>query len=154
MKRLSVRTDIAVVSAAVILFLSFCITGCGRNTMDLRKPMYTITEPECREGNVYFDFYNRAKSAVTVMEMRMNIYDKKDGKPVSQAQGTIVSESRIKIAAGEKRNICIPLNNYLAVAKGQGFIIDQFYISRINYENGKVWKDEFGIYAVSGKEAQ
>lgn len=137
----------------------FC--SCSQNLMDIRKSEFSISEPEyrtsaqdprCAVGGVYFTFYNRADCSVTYLETRMNVYDRKTGKNAFTGQGTITSSSEVKIKSREKRELCIPLDDYITVVSSSGYIIDQFYVSCIEYEDGRIWKDEFGVYATGGGE--
>lgn len=144
----------AFVQALFLLVMIF--TGCAQNQIDIRKPEFAVSVPEYRSGSedssggVYFDFYNRSGCAVTFIETRMNVYDKKTGKNAFTGQGTIKSGCDIKIKAGEKKELCVCLDEYITVQSEEGYLIDQFYISRIDYEDGRVWKDEWGLYACGG----
>lgn len=142
------------VNAVLILFL-LLIISCSLPQDKL--PLFTISEPvykssaedsTCKTGGVYFDFYNKADSTVTFMEIRMNIFDPVSGKMAFTGTGTIVTRQAVSIAAGEIKHLCINLDSYITVSKESGYYIDQFYISRLEYSDGQVWKDYLGVYAV------
>lgn len=147
----------------VLIFLSFVflLFSCSENTVDITQPLFAVTLPEyrsasqddrCKLGGVYFDLYNKADCSIVYMETRMNVFDRKSGKAAFTGYGTIISESREVIAGGEVRNMCIPLDDYITVVSEEGYIIDQFYVSRIEYEDGREWKDELGLYAGKSME--
>ena len=55
------------------------------------------------------------------------------------------------IKKGETKQMCVPLDDYITIEAEEGYLIDQFYINYIEYEDGRIWKDEFGLYAAGGK---
>ena len=86
------------------------------------------------------------------IEARMNVYDRETGGNALTGLGTVIADISDRIKKGEKKEICIPLDEYITVSKESGYYIDQFYISWIEYEDGKYWNDELGLYAVKGRE--
>lgn len=144
-----------------LLVITVLLTACSKDAVDLRNPLFSITQPEYRSsedddrsktGGVYFDFYNRADCSVIYIEVRMNVYDKETGGNALTGLGTVTADVSVRIKKGEKKEICIPLDEYITVVKESGYYIDQFYISWIEYEDGKYWNDELGLYAVKGRE--
>ncbi len=142
-----------------ILVLVFVLAGCT-SSLDIRQPLFTISEPvymsheensACAFGGVYFDFYNKSASDVVYLETRMNVYDGESGKAAFAGQGTIITGSECLVESGLGHNFCISLDPYISRITETGYIIDQFYISRVDYSDGKVWKDEFGLYAITGR---
>lgn len=145
------------VNFVFILFL-FLIISCSLPQDKL--PLFTISEPvykssledsSCKTGGVYFDFYNKAQSEVVFMEIRMNVYDKKSGQMAFIGTGTIISSYDVSVSPGETKSLCVSLDPYITVRAEEGYYIDQFYISRIKYSDGRVWSDNLGVYAASGR---
>lgn len=146
---------------SICVLILFVMAGCAENTVDVRTPLFSVTKPvyksnseddRCALGGVYFDFYNKADCCVTYIEIRMNVYDKKTGKAAFTGYGTIKSEISVVIKSGEIHQMCIPLDQYITVVSKDGYLIDRFYVSRIEYEDGKVWLDELGLYSSDSKE--
>jgi len=54
------------------------------------------------------------------------------------------------LAPGEKKEICISLDQYIYIAPTEPYLIDFFYISEICYIDGTAWKDPYGKYRVRG----
>ena len=142
-----------VIAAVFILFVSCSHTQTLRPEFTVSTPVYKSSQEDssCKTGGVYFDFYNRSKSKVCFMEIRMNVYDKKTGLMAFIGTGTIVSAYSVSIAAGETKKLCVSLDPYITVRNEEGYYIDQFYISRIKYADGHEWKDSLGVYTVSGR---
>ena len=142
------------------IIFSFLFLSCSNEQIDICNPLFAISVPEfkdsssdnrCKLGGVYFDFYNKAECSVAYLEVRMNVYDGNTGKIAFTGQGTLIEDQIIWIKSGEKKNVCIPLDKYITVIPKEGYFIDQFYVSWIEYEDGRYWSDEYGVYAVSGK---
>lgn len=141
--------------------ISLFFAGCTQNISDLTSPQFAISQPvyksneennHCQIGGVYFDFYNKAEVCVTHLEIRMNVYDRGTGKNAFTGCGSIISQNDLIIKSGEKRQLCVSLDKYITVVSRNGYFIDQFYVSLIEYEDGRVWKDSFGLYATSSGE--
>ena len=141
------------------VFIALTISCNNGNTLDLTKPLYSVTKPvykstredsACHIGGVYFELYNKAASDIVKIETRMNVYDKKERKLLCGK--TIITKSSISIPSSSSQKLCISLDEYITGFGDEGFYIDQFYVSLIEYSDGRVWKDDLGIYAVSGGE--
>ena len=137
------------------------ISSCAKNTVDITRPMFAVSAPaykdsktdsRCVIGGVYFDFYNRADCSVIYLETRMNVYDRGTQKNAFAGYGTLENGSSLVIKSGEKKQLCVSLDDYITAVSKEGYCIDQFYISRIEYEDGRVWIDNFGLYALSSGE--
>ncbi len=134
----------------IILILNSCILAEEKGPpFAFSYPVYKAGQQEnaCLLGAVYFDFYNKAKVPVVQMEIRMNVYDKSSKKNAFSGAGTIISKAEVNIEAGEKRNLCISLDDYILTASDRELLIDNFYISRLSYKDESDWKDYFGIYS-------
>ena len=161
LKKSFVKNKRLFISACAVFLYGFvilCASSCSENQkrISITSPLFSVTRPEyksnteddrCKIGGVYFDFYNKADSAVVFMQVRMNVYENRGGNQAFLGQGTIVSDSEIVIEIGETKQMCIPLDEYITVVPKGKYFIDQFYVSRLEYEDGSVWKDEFGLYA-------
>lgn len=148
-------------SINIKIFLIFTITflsGCYLT--NTQNPQFVISKPELRKDvqesdstllGVFFDVYNKSECSITYIEVRMNIYNKETRKSAFNNTGTIISEMNCSIPAGNKINLCIPLDNYITTIPAAGLLIDQFYISKIKFSDGSIWKDLFGINAISSE---
>lgn len=146
----------------VLIFfpLVFLLSNCSENTVDITNPLFAVTSPEyrpasqdnrCKLGGVYFDLYNKADCSIVYMETRMNVFDRKSGKSAFTGYGTIETASEVIIKKRETKQMCVPLDDYITIEAEEGYLIDQFYINYIEYEDGRIWKDDFGLYAAGGK---
>lgn len=147
--------------ALFCVFVMMLFAGCQVNPVENNSSVFSFSEPvyksneedsHCAIGGVYFDFYNKADCKVIYIEVKMNVYDKKTRKPAFTGYGTITCGNEIIIKSEEKRQICIPLDDYISVVSKSGYLIDQFYVSRVELEDGRVFCDLFGLNAVSSGE--
>ena len=145
----------------ILLSIFYIILSCNENLVKITEPLFSVSEPEyrsneederCLLGGVYFDFYNKAGCNVVFIEIRMNVYDKTTGTSAFTGYGTIISENEVVVSSNEKRELCVPLDDYITVISQSGYFIDQFYVSKIEYEDGRQWSDDLGLYAISSRE--
>ena len=45
-------------------------------------------------------------------------------------------------------NARFSLDDYISEASDEGYLIDFLYVSKIEYEDGEVWEDPYGVYAM------
>ena len=144
------------VKISIVSFLLLIAAGCTQESRNLLEPEFTVSAPvyksaaeddRCMTGGVYFDFYNRAETDVVALEVRMNVYEADTGKSAFLQGAQITSESEVYIGTGERRNMCISLDSYITSAPKAPYVIDQFYVRRIEYADGSVWRDDAGLYA-------
>lgn len=151
-------------SSVTISVFCFFLTGilCSCNSFgslnstpdfSISKPVYKVGKVDkcCELAGVFFDFYNKSGSTVTYIEIKMNVFDKATKKNAFIGIGTISSRMNCSIGSGVTRNLCIPLDEYITVIPDSELLIDQFYISTVQFANGAVWNDFAGIYATSSE---
>ena len=107
------------------------------------------SECELPEG-IYFDFCNKSDKKVLFIQIKLNVYDKRTGNAAFAGTGTITCNFDGTILSGETKEFCIPLNTYIPVSTEMDLFIDSFFISRVMYSDGSIWRDFFGTYAISG----
>ena len=138
----------------LILLLIFSTFSCNFNSGFY--PKFSISVPSykagahdnaCILGGVFFDFYNKAGVEVSSIEVRMNVYDKKNNQPAFPGIGTITAKIKQPVSGFQKKSFCISLDEYITVASD--LMVDHFYVSRVNYKDGSEWKDYFGFYSQS-----
>lgn len=150
----------SVVISIVCIFFTGILCNCnGFNSLNsipefsISKPVYKAGKVDkcCELAGVFFDFYNKSGSTVNYIEIKMNIYDKSTKKNAFIGVGTIISEMNCSIGSGVKKSLCIPLDEYITVIPNSELLIDQFYISTVQFADGKVWNDFLGTYATSSE---
>ncbi|AEE16750.1 hypothetical protein [Treponema brennaborense] len=140
------------VKYGVPVFLIILIAaGCK---MDASAP-YVISKPVCKIGaqdgicrfaGVFFDFYNASAKTVSAIEIHCMIYADSGGKNPFIGSNSIRSRFERPIAPQELKNLCAVLDAYITVIPEKPYIVDQFFIAKIEYTDGSTWTDTFGIY--------
>ena len=142
---------------AAAVFLSSCLSqlwDAGTPPYAITKPVYRIAGPDdvCTIGGVFFDFYNKSEKEVVFIETCMNVFDSKTGNLAFPGAGGMRSGSSCNIDKTQKKNLCIPLDEYLYQIDSTSRYVDNFFISKIEYSDGSIWQDKLGIYSNSFKE--
>ena len=142
--------------AAALLFAS-----CPAQLWDAGIPPYAVTTPVykiagpddlCTLGGIFFDFYNKSEKEVIFIETCMNVFDTQTGELAFSGAGQLTSISSCKIEKTQKKNLCISLDEYLYKLETNSLCVDNFFISKIEYNDGTSWQDKFGVYANTYKE--
>jgi len=150
----------SVVISIVCIFFTGILYSCnGFNSMNsipefsISKPVYKAGKIDkcCELAGVFFDFYNKSSSTVNYIEIKMNVFDKATKKNAFIGVGTITAEMSCSIGSGDTKNLCIPLDEYMTVIPDSDLLVDQFYISTVQFSDGTSWNDFAGIYATSSE---
>ncbi|MBO4532673.1 MAG: hypothetical protein J5726_03140 [Treponema sp.] len=119
--------------------------GCKNVTFEL--PKFSVTAPVCRGQEVVFDFYNSATVEIQKIQIKMNVFDKKTGGPAFKNIVAVECSFDCSILPSQSQQFYASLAEYLQDTQAVEFLIDNFYISRVSYSDGKEWKDDFGLYS-------
>ena len=155
LKRLFLLLEISAAAALV--------TGCPSQLWEAESPPYAITTPVyriagpddlCTLGGVFLDFYNKSEKEVVFIETCMNVFNRKTGELAFEGAGGMLSESICLLQSHERKSLCIPLDEFIWQLDSPSFIVDNFFITRIEYSDGTTWQDKVGVYTSKyGEEA-
>lgn len=123
--------------------LGGCISFCS---------VYSVEKGErCCDGVdgsgslVYdFSFFNASEKTVEEFSVVLSLFDS-NGEPALSSD-FITADFVAAVPPGENRFFEIDLRPFLAADEDEIYMTDYFYVSFIRYDDGSVWKDEFGIY--------
>jgi hypothetical protein len=54
----------------------------------------------------------------------------------------------IFISPSENKEVVLSLDRFIHIAPTEPYLIDFFYISRIEYSDGSIWADKHGVYGI------
>lgn len=154
---MSKKCIILIIFSSLIILFSSCYLSQVENT----PPEYSISQPDfkngvteycCELGGVSFDFYNKSEKSIIYLEVKMNIYDSSTKENAFIGVGTITSSIDCHISFREKKNFFISLDKYITVIPNNELYIDQFYVSKIIYDDGSEWNDYFGVYVTASEQ--
>ncbi len=138
-----------------IVALILGMTSC----MHMENVPYAVTEPECMIGNrdyehdfagIHFVFYNNTEKIVTGFKCSFIVFDS-TGELNPLIGSNILSLKYTQlINSQDKREIVFSLDPYIQQIPSEPYLVDFFYVSRIEYEDGSVWTDPYGAWMPGG----
>ncbi len=93
-----------------------------------------------------FQFYNQSVKQVKEISVAFFLFDK-DGEPARECSNRINLEIESRIEAGDSLKKCISLDRFMNQFPEETLYVDYLYVSRIEYEDGSLWEDPFGLTA-------
>ena len=138
--------------------LAVLFTSCPSQLWNADAPPYAISKPvyrnagpddTCTIGGVFFDFYNKSEKEIVFIETCMNVYNSKSGELAFSGAGGLTSGAECIVQKLQKKNLCIPLDEYLWQIENTSLCTDNFFIKKIIYADGTIWQDKLGVYSNS-----
>jgi len=143
------------VKSLFFLVVVVSLTACA----DIGSVPYAVTKAECRLGEIenlqrfagiYFTFYNNTDKSVRSFTVSCLVFDSTgEGSPFI-GSNVISSQSSGIIAPNSGQEINISLDKYINQVPIEPYIIDFFYIKKIEYMDGSVWTDPYGLWMQGG----
>ena len=140
------------VKQLTLLLSSFFILSCSAYSQE--------TAPYVINGNFVMedgaldysicgvDFYLLNKSSKEIKKINVVFYlFDKDGEPAYECRSKISGEIEKTIEAGGESNFCMSLDNFMNLVPADPLVVDYLYLAKIEYEDGSLWEDPFGLFA-------
>lgn len=123
--------------------LGGCLSFCS---------VYSVEKGErCSDGVdgggslVYdFSFFNASGKPAEEFSVVLSLFDS-NGEPALSSD-FITADFAASVPPGESRHFEIDLRPFLSADEEEIYMTDYFYVSFIRYNDGSIWKDEFGVY--------
>ena len=134
--------------------LALVLSGCMNNQV---LP-YVVTEPTCRVGKlennydfagIHFTLYNNTDKQIKNFSCTCTIFDS-DGDNPFIGNNCIIAKSNNPINSADNSEVIIKLDPYMNWIPEKPFIIENFYVTKIEYSDGTVWKDSIGAFRQGG----
>ncbi len=143
---------------ALLLFFSLIVTSIT-SCMHTDAVPYAFTEPECKIGRVvnihefagiHFTFYNNSDKSIQNFKFTCLLFDS-TGEQSPLVGSNIISARYLEtIAPNSVKDIVFSLDPYITQIPTDPYIIDFFYVTKIEYNDGSVWEDPYGSFIPSG----
>ena len=95
-------------------------------------------------------FKNFSKETNVDLQKKINIvfylFDQ-DGEPANECRSNISIEFELSIMPQEESRFCLSLDSFMNAIPETPLFIDYLYLAKIEYEDGSVWEDPFGLMA-------
>ncbi len=120
---------------------------------------YAITEPECKIGKVqgvyefagvHFMFYNNSNKTVQNLKFICAVFDSSGEESPFVGSNIISATHKEPVLASDAREITLSLDQYIHQLPLEPYIIDFFYVTKIEYDDGSVWTDPYGAWMPGG----
>ena len=136
----------------VFLFLLVLFSGC--KNFSIESVPYLISGEFVMESGSEnysvcgfdFQFYNQSVKNIKEISVVFFLFDK-DGEPAHECSNRIAFDIEAKIEAGVPFKKCLSLDRFMNQFPEELLYVDYLYVSRIEYEDGSLWEDPFGLTA-------
>jgi hypothetical protein len=139
------------VSLLWFVVLDVLVMSCARPS----SPPYVVTRPVFVTGErsgyyhyagIEFFLLNSSGTAISETTVSFALFDAQTGEnPLAGSNKFSLTILEV-IDPDEKKEIIIPLDDYIYIAPARPYTIDFFYISKIVYADGSLWTDTWGTY--------
>ena len=138
----------SIILAAFLLLFTAC------KLFDLESVPYIISGDFVMEENssdyeicgVDFFLINKTEKEIKKIKLVFFLFDQ-DGEPAYECQSRISLDIDISVMGKEKKSFCLCLDNFLNSIPENYLFVDYLYLAEIEYEDGSVWEDPFGLIA-------
>ena len=153
-------------SCAVILIAALLFLSCENPTWIIADappatpsevPPFVITKPvvEITErinyfkcAGIVFKLLNNGKEPIHRIKVSFMLFDTNTQASPFFGSNMFEITKLDFVAAGENKEICISLDQFIYHAPTEPYLIDFFYIAEIHYIDGIIWQDTYGKYRV------
>ena len=145
------KNRLAVLFPAVLAFLPVCVHAVPA---DERCP-YAVSgtlengtgKDAYRYAGMELRIFNRSDKAVLSCTVVFYVYDENGESPFT-GTNSITADCCQYIDPQKEACVSVSLDGFLSETPAEPYQYDYLYISRIVYEDGSVWEDPYGVYAL------
>ncbi|HAH63202.1 MAG TPA: hypothetical protein DCL73_14025 [Treponema sp.] len=92
-------------------------------------------------------FYNKTGKDIKRITFNFFLYDE-DGNPPFPGNNCITVDCVQAVKAYDTVDFCVSLDEYMVTVPDEPYQTDFLYAGRIEYEDGTVWEDPYGLYVM------
>ena len=136
----------------VLMCLTCLLISCSCYSLD-SVPYVMTGEFVMEEGAADYSIcgvdlylFNKSDKDIKRIYLVFFLFDK-DGEPAMECSNKIYAVIEKEVFAGETENFCMSLDSFMNSVPEDYLIIDYLYLSKIEYEDGTVWEDPYGLIA-------
>lgn len=140
-------------SAAAGFIAALPFSSCSLEPVS--APPYVIGKPVCVIGEktdcylaagIEFDFYNIDSRDISSFSVSAMVYDRDTGENPFIGSNRVTADFSGLLSGNSKASFAVSLDPYMYAVPASPYVIDFFYVTRIEYADGSSWTDENGIY--------
>ena len=135
-----------------LVFIPLCFLNC--KTYSFESVPYVMTGDFVMEDNSSdykicgLDLFmlNKSEKEIAKMNIVFFLFDQ-DGEPAFECQNKISVEVDKCVSSGDTCTFCISLDRFMNAVPEEKLLVDYLYLSKIEYEDGSLWEDPYGLVA-------
>ena len=152
MEKIRNRKSLIMFRSALMLVSLCFFTNC--KTYSLDSIPYVITGDFVMEDNssdysicgVDFFILNKTEKEIKNINVVLFLFDQ-DGEPAYECCNKVSAKIEKSISSGESCTFCMSLDKFMNAIPSDPLIVDYLYLSRIEYQDGSLWEDPYGLVA-------
>jgi hypothetical protein len=138
-----------------ILIIVFSLSSCTGLIQE--SPPFTITTPLCElagysseftHAGISFYFQNKSDKNIDSITVSFMLFDAKTQANPFFGSNLFEIKKFAFISPGENIKIILSLDTFIYITPTEPYLIDFFYISKIEYADGSIWEDKHGTYGI------
>jgi hypothetical protein len=123
--------------------------------MYLEIPPFVISKPVCEltddfpnftHAGISFFFLNQSDKDISNVTASFMLFDARTKTNPFVGTNLFEIQKYVSISPDENKQIVLSLDRVIYVAPIEPYLINNFYISGIEYADGSIWKDKYGVY--------
>lgn len=112
-----------------------------------KKIVMQEDEDICRYAEAVFEFYNNTDKEIESVEIVFFFFD--DQNRPGMFNYKIKTQVPCPVEARHAKAIKVSLDPYIGPDVKDQYKLGLSYLSRINYSDGSVWNDQWGVYGIA-----
>lgn len=153
--RISFRQYFFYYFCILLFFFLSVFTGCQSDSFEpFESVPYVLSGNFVMEENssdysicgVDFSLLNKSEKRIKRVSIVFYLFDQ-DGEPALECQNKVSVQIDKVIEAGEVSSFCMSLDQFMNSIPANNLTVDYLFLSRIEYEDGSLWEDPYGLVA-------
>jgi len=131
------------------LFLNISCVAFPQNSIPYAMSGEFVMEDGCQDYSICgVDVFllNKSNKEIENISIVFFLFDK-DGEPAYECRNKISAKIEQYIAPEESASFCISLDRFMNAIPSEPLLVDYLYLAKIEYEDGSVWEDPYGLAA-------
>ena len=152
MEKIRCRKSLIMLRSALLILSLLILHNC--KTYSLDSIPYVITGEFVMDESasdyslcgVDFFIMNKTEKEIRSFNVVLFLFDQ-DGEPAYECSSKISADIEKSISSGESTSFCMSLDKFMNTIPSDPLIVDYLYLSKIEYQDGSVWEDPYGMAA-------
>ena len=152
MERIICRKQLMLLRTVLLMTVISFLINC--KTYSLDSVPYVITGDFVMEENssdysicgIDFFLMNKTEKEIRSFNVVLYLFDQ-DGEPAYECNSKISADIEKSISSGDSASFCMSLDKFMNSIPSDSLIVDYLYLAKIEYQDGSIWEDPYGMVA-------